>query len=509
MALRQNCMIAGFLICIATAGQAEWRRFETAHFIIYSEGDDRRVTDLATDLESIDGLMRMATGLRPGQVAVKVRIYEMGDEGAVQAARGQIGSGVAGFYSSNALGPFAVTTRKAYSATGSFTSRIILHHEYAHHFMLQYFPATYPGWYREGFAELIGATKFLDDGRLAYGFPAKYRGDTINFGWVSMRDILLTPPDKMRKWDVYGQGWAMTHYLTFNPARAKQLRQYLGAINAGKSSESAAAAFGDLDALNREAHLYLTRGQFEYRPVKVPIASQVIEKITTLGPGEAALVPETIAFDDDDLRAYRKEAARERERKRREDVLRRVAAKAARYPADPFAWRLLAQMQYAAGNHLAAGISADRLLALQPASVPGLTIKSLSLSRSTAGAEQATRLRQTAEARALAVRANKADPDDPMAYIAFYESYRAAGAAVPANAIDGLMAAVEKLPSNVTVRQMLVDEYIRQQNWASAMRALLPIANSTHDTPLRQAAREKMAMLQSNLAGRPATKPVP
>lgn len=504
MLLRLNMLVGALLVGLASAANAEWRRFETAHFIIYTESDDRRVTELATDLESIDGLMRMATGLREDEVPVKVRIYEMGDEGAVQSALGQIDSGVAGFYSSNALGPFAVTTRKAYSAGGSFTARIILHHEYAHHFMLQYFPAAYPGWYREGFAELIGATKFLDDGRLAYGYPAKHRGDTINFSWVSMRDILLTPPEKMRPWDVYGQGWAMTHFLTFDPVRSKQLRQYLAAINAGKPPETAAAAFGNLDALNREAHLYLTRGQFSYRPVKVPIAAPLFQKVSSLGPAESALIPETIAFDDGDLRAYRKESARERERKRREGVLRRIEAKAARHPADPFAWRLLAQAQYAAGDYSAAGASADRLLALSPTSVPGLTIKSLALSQSALGADSAARQQRSAQARSLAVRANKAAPDDPMTYVAFYQSYRAAGGAVPAGAIDGLMAAVAKLPNDATVRHMLVDEFIRQKRWTSAMRVLSPLANSTHDTPLRQAAREKMAMLQAKLGEEPA-----
>jgi tetratricopeptide (TPR) repeat protein len=486
-----------------SAAKAEWRRFETAHFVIYSESDDRRVTELATGLESIDGLMRMATGLED-EVPVKVRIYELGDEGAVQAALGQTNSGIGGFYSSNALGPFAVTTRKAYTATGSFTGRIILHHEYAHHFMLQYFPATYPGWYVEGFAELIGATKILDDGRLAYGFPARHRGDTINADWVSMRDILLTPPDKMRPYDLYGQGWAMTHFLTFDPVRSKQLRQYLGALNSGKGLEAAAAAFGDLNALNRQAHLYLTRGQFDYRPVKVPVASPVFEKVSALGPAESAMIFETIAFDDGDLRAYRKDSARERERARREGVLRRIQAKVARYPSDPYAWMLLAQAQYAAGDHAAAGASADRLLALQPGSVSGLTIKSLALSQAAAGADPAARKLRAAEARALAVRANKAAPDDPMAYVAFYESYRAAGGTVPANAVEGLMAAVGKLPSDATIRQLLVDELIRQERWSSAIRVLSPLASSTHDTPLRQAAREKMAMLQSKLGEKEA-----
>lgn len=500
MSFRVSGAIVLSLFATATAARAEWRRYETAHFVIYSESDPARINELATDLESIDGLMRMATGLLQDEEPVKVRIYELGDEGEVQAALGQIDSGVAGFYRSNAIGPYAVTTRKAYSATGSFTARIILHHEYAHHFMLQYFPATYPGWYSEGFAELIGATKFLDDGRLAYGFPAKHRGDTINFEWVSMRDILTTPPEKMRPWNVYGQGWAMTHFLTFNPARAKQLRQYLGALNSGKSREEAAKAFGDLDALNREAHLYLTRGQFDYRPVSVPIQSPVIQNVSLLSAGEAALIPETIAFEDDDLRAYRKESSRERERDRRAKVLARVIAKAQRHSSDPYPWELLAQMHYANGDYQAAGTAADRLLSLRPASVRGLTLKSLAISRSSTGLDAAARQRKAAEARALAIRVNKGDPDDPLAYVAFYESYRIAGGNIPANAIDGLMAAVGKLPGNASIRQILVDEYVRQKRWSSAMRVLLPLANSTHDTPLRQAAREQMAQLQAEAA---------
>jgi hypothetical protein len=81
-------LFAPALVCSATVAHAEWRKFETAHFIIYSESNDKRVNELATGLESTDGLMRMATGLPMDAEAVKVRIYEMGDEGQVQAALG-------------------------------------------------------------------------------------------------------------------------------------------------------------------------------------------------------------------------------------------------------------------------------------------------------------------------------------------------------------------------------------------------------------------------------------
>ena len=492
-------MLGLTLLGLASSAQAEWRRFETAHFIIYSQSNDRQVTELATGLESADGLMRMATGLPADVEPVKVRIYEMADEGAVDAAIGEHNSGVAGFYNSNSLGPFAVTVRKAYLASdGDFTRELVLHHEYAHHFMFQYFPATYPGWYVEGFAELIGSSKILPDGRIAYGWPAKHRGDTISFEWVPVRDVLLKPPEKLRM-DWYGQGWALTHYLTFAKGRSQQLRQYLAMLTAGKSPQEAAAAFGDLDQLNREAHAYLSRGQFDYRPIEVPIHKPVIERVETLRPAEAALIQDTIAFNDDDLSQYRKDSDRQDERRRRAHVLAHIQSEVARYPNDPFALYLLAETQDASGNAAASEAAVDRLLAVQPGNVRGMVRKSLLLSQAAAKLTGPARQQKAAQARQLAVAANKADPNEPLAFVAFYQSYHGAGAAVPKTALDGLEAAVATLPGNTGIRQMLVGEYAAERRWADAMQALAPIANDTHQSPMREAARERMAQLKAEL----------
>ena len=103
-------------IAITSPADAAWRRFETEHFIIYSQSPDNKAEELARGLEGIDGLMRMATGLSAERPPVKVRIYEMADKGEVQAALGQRDSGVAGFYTSNVLGPYAVTLRRLISA---------------------------------------------------------------------------------------------------------------------------------------------------------------------------------------------------------------------------------------------------------------------------------------------------------------------------------------------------------------------------------------------------------
>jgi tetratricopeptide (TPR) repeat protein len=493
MMMRSFKALIGLGVLCTTSAHAEWRKFETTHFIIYSESNEKRANEIATGLERMDGLMRMATGLPMDGAAVKVRIYEMADEGQVEAALGVHSSGIAGFYTSNILGPYEVTERKAYGAEGDFTADLVLHHEYAHHFMLQYFPGTYPPWYVEGFAELIGSSKALPDGRIAYGYPAKYRRDIY---WVDMRNVLLKPPEKVQ-FDLYGQGWAMTHFLTFSKHRSPQLRQYLAALTAGSTPVEAASAFGDLETLNREGHAYLLSGSFEYRPVDVPLQQHVIEKVSPVGAAEAQLIPETIAFNDDDLSSYRKPVEREREQKRRNEVLNQVRSKTARFPNDPYALYLLAQFEYQSGNKQAATIATDRLLAAEPSNVGGMIVKSMLTSDAATTLNGDARTAKAIEARRLAMTANKADPDNPLTYVAFYKSYPAAGIPAPAAAVDGLAAAVEKLPSNTSVREMLVDEFAKEGRFAEAIITLLPIANDPHESPMRQAAREKAAQLKA------------
>jgi hypothetical protein len=157
--------------------------------------------------------MRMATGTEEDQ-PVKVRIYEVESTDDVETAIGQNGSGIAGFYDSNSLGPYLVTPRKTSRAGRYFTPELVLQHEYAHHFMLQYFPAIYPTWYVEGFAELVGSSMPMDDGRIGYGMPAKHRGHDILAYWVPLQELLTK--EKVIYLDTYGEGWAVTHFLTFD-----------------------------------------------------------------------------------------------------------------------------------------------------------------------------------------------------------------------------------------------------------------------------------------------------
>lgn len=493
-------MLAATALLLPVPALAEWREAETAHFIIYSESSEQEIEKLAERLESYDKLMRMATGIAEDTEPVKVRIYEVASTHQIERALGLNDSGVAGFYDSNVLGPYAVTPRKTVGNSGTFSTELVLQHEYAHHFMLQYFPAMYPSWYVEGFAELIGSSKMLPDGKIGYGMPATHRGNEIAAYWVPLDELLLKPPRKVRNLDLYGQGWALTHYFTFDSKRSGQLRQYLAALDAGRSREEAAKIFGDLDALNRDARRYVTNGSFEYKPVKIETARPVIQQMRTLAAAEAALIPEVIALRDDELSLYRKAGERAREQELREANLQRIREKAQRFADYPFALHLLAEAEYVAGNYAQSEAAADRLLAIRPGDIRGMVSKSLNLAQAARSLEGPARAAKAAEARALALKANRADNDEPLALLAYYQSFNLAGEKPPKAALEGLLQVVSMLPRNTAARQLLVDRLAAERKWAEAVAWLQPIANSPHESPRRDAAQEQMQKLLAELA---------
>jgi hypothetical protein len=490
------------------AGAAEpvWQAAQTKHFIIYSKSGNERLQELAVDFEKYDKLLRMATDISDEVQPVRVRIYEVDEMEDVQRALGlDYTTGVGGFYTSNSLGPYLVTPRRTHMESYDFTPEIVRRHEYSHHFMLEYFPASYPQWYVEGFAELIGSSKLMDDGRIGYGTPAKTRGHEIasSDSWVPLQELLTN--ESVKYVDTYGQGWALTHFFTFDKTRAAEFRKYLAALSAGKSFAEAAQVFGDLNALDREARRYVTSGSFIYRPVKVEIEKPVITSVRQLSAGEAALIPEVIAFDDDDLRAIKKDSEREHQRGRREKLLQKTREVVAQYPNDAFAQRFLAEAEFASGNYAEAQAAGDRLLALQPNSVEGLARKSLAMSMqlSKLGSGKSSAAQA---ARALAIKANSIDHLAPLPLLAFYQSFHEAGEKPTHDAVLGLEQAVSTLPADTSARELLVDELASEHKWREAMVWLSPIAYSPHDSPLREAARDKMQWLRSQMTGQPEQK---
>jgi tetratricopeptide (TPR) repeat protein len=500
-------LIAASLSVAAAAAEPAWTASETAHFTIYSKSPPERVRELAIDLERYDKLIRMATNIPDDKQSTKVRIYEVDGLKEVRDAIGaDDNSPIAGFYTANGLGPYLVTPRKTGYVGEYFDAELVRHHEYAHHMMLQYFPEAYPQWYVEGFAELIGSSKVMPDGRIGYGMPARQRGHEIASAtdWAPLQELLT----KEKPWgvDVYGQGWAVTHFLTFDKKRSAEFRQYLLALNSGKSLEEAAKVFGDLSQLDREARAYVTGGSFEYRPVKVDIAMPVIESQRPLSAGEAALIPEVIAFSDFDANLIDKKGDREHELGRRKENLERTREIVQQYPNDPFALYFLAESEYASGNYAQSEAAADRLLAIQPNNVHGLARKAMAMAVQARNLPAAAKSAKLEQARSLAVKANHLANLDPLPLLAYYETFHEAGEKAPDSAVDGLRQVVSTEPADTLPRELLVDELASDHEYAEAIYWLGPLANNPHDSPVRDSARKKMEWLKAQLSARPVVQ---
>src|SRR3954451_5660386 len=185
---------AAAAMLMPAAARAEWREAETAHFQIYSDGSESQLVEYAQRLEGVGELLRKATATAADLPPSKVRVILFPTVAQVRHAYHGHDRDIAGFYTVNMQGPLAISTRGQDKNDENLGPDVILFHEYAHHFMLEYFPATYPAWYVEGYAELIGSSKIQPDGKIAYGFPAKHRGHDIAAEWMPLDELFLTPP---------------------------------------------------------------------------------------------------------------------------------------------------------------------------------------------------------------------------------------------------------------------------------------------------------------------------
>ena len=84
---------------------------------------------------------------------------------------------------------------------------------------------------------------------------------------------------------------------------------------------------------------------------------------------------------------------------------------------------------------------------------------------------------------------------------AYFQSFNLSGEKPSAAAVEGLFQVVSMLPRDNGARQLLVDQLARDRRFDEAMGCLLPIANSPHESPRRDAAREQMEKLKAAKAG--------
>lgn len=475
------------LACMPAAARAEWKEATTANFQVYAEGDEAQLRAFAAKLEKFNYVLRTYHGVTAPPSPIKLKVYLFPSIAGVQKMAG--GPGVAGYYISRARGlMFVGTTGRSVSrsndvrtahATVDIDAQSILLHEYTHHFMYQYFAATYPSWYSEGFAEFWGATDILPNDAVEVGLPADYRfGSFVQNRWLPLKKLLTAQSyaDVPEIDLLYAQGWLLVRYIFDDPERRKQLQAYLNAINGGANYEAAMkSAFGDVGALDSELHSYAGKGKFSvlrlpFKKIEVgPIA------VRSLTPAEDSMMELSIELSQGILK---REAA---------EFVGKVRSAAKRFPNDPFALALLSEAERLAGNHDAAAAAADGIIAAAPDDPRGLLHKALAeMERLRAASSKDSKAWDSA--RRHLVRAARVAPNDPLVLEAFYDSYAGQGVLAPDAAQAALYRAMELAPSDSELRYKVAADFEKRDMIAEAVAIIRPDA---YRLPHRKSESEK------------------
>ena len=468
---------------LAAPANAEWWEAETDHFIVYSESSQADAKKFAEKMEQLDMSLRSLQNVKfapANSDSQKLTVFRFGQTSDIGRLAGS--SGVAGFYIPRLGGSVSFTpirgdsrgTGQLLGARGESEKKKldpekVLFHEYTHHFMFQHFEAAYPKWYSEGFAETVATIRMNPDGTFHIGDPPNYRSDLLFQSMLNVSaERMLTAPNKPTGEDVmgwYSIGWLLNHYLTFDPSRQGQLKQYLRAVNSGtKKDDAARQAFGDLGKLDREITKYKSSGKLAGIDVKIANFRPPVAQMRKLAADEEAVMKVRIRSSAGVNKKLAPDAARD------------ARAVAAKYPQSHAAQLALAEAELDLGTFepaslVAAEAAADRALAIKPDSVEALIFKGRALYER--GKTQKALL---PTARSWFTKAYNVDPHHPAPLFYNYLTYYESGAAIPESAIIGLETAYDKALYDHQLKLVLARQLLSEKKGPAARKILMPIA---------------------------------
>ena len=462
----------GLLLLTPMTAHAKWLRAESPRFVVYSDGTEAKLRDQVEKLEAFDTILRKYHGLpADGGAPRKLDIYLVNGEGGLRQVWPGA-SGVAGFYSADEGGIYAVAIRER----GDDSTLL---HEYTHHFMLQFFPYPYPAWLIEGYAEYFGATR-IGRGKIEIGhFDEGRVSNLVQLGWVPIDDLLSKRPFQLRDGEsaamFYAQAWLLTHYFMGDAQRYPRLIQYMKDVGDGEESTDAMAkaAGMPLPALDRTMRTYL-RGGLPYGRYEMTPPPPIT--VTTLPPSADAILLLSLRVSET--------------RKSTPEILADVRKAAAAWPGDRRAILMLADAETRLGDPTQAEAPLRALLATDPADVDALI--ALGVNRLKVGRESPSRIALFREAGKLFARAYKADPKSYRALYGYARS-RTVEAGYPSdNDMEALLAANELAPQADDITIAAAYASMTRREFPRARALLLPLAHSPHGG---EAAKEAAELL--------------
>jgi hypothetical protein len=458
----RGLMVLLFLaVCRPALAADTWLKAQTQHFNVYGAIKESDLRAAASDLELYHRLLAGVMHVDEKAVTARLDVYLVAERDDLKTVEPDLEA--LGFYRAGPGGRAAFAT---WNTRDRDRARQVLQHEYAHHFMAQYFSWSYPLWFQEGFADYFGATRETADA-LQLGGPEPMRVSSLEHReWISIDTLLDARMDAPRLEMVYAQGWLLTHYLLRDPARAEQLQAYFAARRAGQAEPAAFAAAFKIDeaSLQRQLTSYAKSGMtITVIPVK-PLAAEDIT-VTALPASADDLLLDSLRL----MRGKRGESDGQAA-----DILKSIAKKAAKYPDDPLAVRTLAHAQQVFGDPTVAVelLKSSEAIKTDPYGQYLLGVSWLSVGRrDPARLAEATSEGKKALARALKL--------DPTFYPALYRYSRTLPEGSDA-VLDALVQAHLMAPQVEQIRIDAVIALLRKGEYDSAAALIDPLAQSPH-----------------------------
>jgi tetratricopeptide (TPR) repeat protein len=489
-----KALIGACALAQGASASAQWYEAVSKHFHIYADESPDDLRRYANKLERFDAAVREARGMPdvdPGN-ATQVSVFVVRDIAAIgRLFNGDPRSGIAGFYEPRATGSVAFIPRRGEIGKFELGADNVFFHEYTHHLMLQVEDNPLPTWIVEGFAEFFATPVFNDDGSVTIGSPPRYRAEALYTIWG-------LPLDKMLSGDynyltaaefesIYGRGWLLTHFLSFDLKRHGQITRYIDEIEAGTPPlKSAQDSFGDLKQLDRDLNAYFKKDVFSVATIPASKLHIPAIEVRPLSPAMAELMDDKIKL------------ARAGKRMLAGSIAGHARAVVRKYPDDARATTFLAQAELAAQNWDAASAAADAALRLNPKSDQAMIVKGSALAK-LAATNPATA--NWDAIRSYFANANRIDTENAEPLVEYYRTYVAQGIAPTPNAIQGLEYALALAPQDSKLRLEVVGQFLKTGRLDKARAAIVPLAYSPHAGKAHDAVRRILDEIDAKRSG--------
>lgn len=496
---------------------SNWKRAETDHLVLLSDGGETELTDVAINLERLHQLMARLYGPVDSANKVKLRIVLFkspdffGDFGLSnsRSAEGPFAANLSAqrYYDPRSDGAVLaiarkdqvidLNTSKAWAADCDDVAaeggecfglnidhrpltrkwEAVLYSAYAQHFILTYKPDAYPRWYIDGIGALFSTFKVRGDGSVDYGLsPAHFREMFRSYGRLKVADVLtgnyLETEAPKPQWSPY-HAWLLMHFFVYmdpRDMRHKQFVRYMEALREGKPMAEAASVFGDMGKLQRQITSYANHDGITYSRTAATSAPAVDPVVTSLSRAAAASIGGNLALYGKNADSSANWSAR-------------LRSQLASLPRDTDALSTLAEAECTSGQADSCLATAEDILATAPNDVVAHAWKAIALTDQAISGPADQRTARLLAARAAADRALSLDSEAPLALIARFQSYARANEPVPDIAIQGLGKVIRMIPAAPEPRLWLGEE-LTKRGWRDLARSiLLTIIRGPYESP--------------------------